>query len=194
MPAPKSKWQERDVWFTAGHRLGSGFVDVAVEAHNERVESEDLVWHLGGLTEPGYANLAGKLLGRITAIAGPGDEYFAGTPDTDAEAAAERLKSLGGVQAVITGRAFRKSRTPIQIPLGFGFAPVLLWSLPYTGPIDTAPWRPPIPSKSERLWILHGEKRSAVNPTAREISVHRDAWDGKPVNIDDIRDIIRKLS
>jgi hypothetical protein len=190
-------WQDTDVWFTAGHRLGTPgtYVDTVLEPHNARVEPGDLVWHLGGLTAPGHLNLARGMTGNITAISAPGDETFVDAQGLGAADAAERLRKLSpNVKHVVTGRAFRKSRIPIVIPLGFGFDSISLWCLPYSGGMDTAPWRPPIPSKGERRWLLHAENRSAVNPVAREISVHRDAWDGRPVHIDEIREIIRKLS
>jgi calcineurin-like phosphoesterase family protein len=198
----KAKWQQRETWFTAGHNLDGEDVDAAavLEPYNARVEPDDLVWHLGNLRAPGTVRshldetAAVEMLGRITVIAGPGDDYFAGT-GADFEKRAEMLDhAVPQVERIITGRGFRKSRMAIQVPLGFGFSPVLLWSLPYTGAIETAQWRPPIPSKSERLWILHGQPSPVgepVDPRNRQISVHRDCWDGRPVSIDDIRETIR---
>lgn len=199
---PKAKWQDQGTWFTAGHNFEGEGVDAAtvLEPHNARVEPDDLVWHLGNLRAPGTVKShldetpVVEMLGRLSVIAGPGDDYFAGAGE-DFETRAEMLRhAVPQVERVITGRAFRKSRIPIVIPLGFGFDSISLWCLPYSGGMDTAPWRPPIPSKGERRWLLHAENRSAVNPVGREISVHRDAWDGRPVHIDEIRDIIRKLS
>lgn len=190
-------WQDTDVWFTAGHQLGKPgvYTESALEPHNARVEPDDLVWHLGGLTASGRLNLAREMNGKITLISGMDDDTFVDAKGLQADGAVERLQKLApNVRHVVTGRAFRKSRIPVVIPLGFDFESVSLWCLPYTGTMETARWRPPIPSKGERRWILHGELRSAVNLAAREISVHRDAWDGAPVHIDQIRDIIRKLS
>jgi calcineurin-like phosphoesterase family protein len=208
MPAPKTKWQERDVWFTAGHNFGERImpdigpseiaevIEAKLRKHNERVESGDLVWTLGGLARPGYNSEVARMNGKLTVLAGPDDDYFAGAPDF--EERAEALKwSAPNVQRVITGRTFRKNRKPIQIPLGFGFAPILLWSLPYAGSVETAPWRPPIPTKSERLWILHGQlppTGEPVDPRNRQISVHFEAWNGRPASIDDIRETIRNAS
>jgi calcineurin-like phosphoesterase family protein len=199
-PEPlKTKWQDRDIWFTAGHRLGGpGYVEDIAGPHNERVEPEDLVWHLGSLTASGRLNLASNLAGRITLISALDDDTFVDAKGLQADGAVERLKKLApNVRHVVTGRGFRRHRMAIQIPLGFGFAPVLLWSLPYTGAVDTAQWRPPIPSKSERLWLLHGQPSpvgEAVDVRNRQISVHRGCWDGRPVGIDDIRETIRNAS
>jgi calcineurin-like phosphoesterase family protein len=198
----KTKWQERDTWFTAGHNFEGEDVDAAavLEPFNARVDADDLVWHLGNLRAPGTVKshhdetAAVEMLGRLSVIAGPGDDYF--TEAEDFETKAEMFRHcVPQIERIITGRGFRKHRMAIQIPLGFGFEPVLLWSLPYTGAVETARWRPPIPSKSERLWILHGQPQKnneAVNAYAREISVHRDCWGGAPVSIDDIRETIRK--
>lgn len=192
-------WQDADVWFTAGHRLGGpGYVEDIVGPHNERVEPEDVVWHLGGLTASGRLNLASKLAGRITLISAMDDDTFVDAKGLQADGAVERLKKLApNVEHVVTGSGFRKNRIPIVIPLGFGFDSVSLWCLPYSGGLDTARWRPPIPSKGERRWLIHGAPPNGagvIHPGAREISVHREYWDGRPVHIDEIREIIRSAS
>lgn len=193
-------WQDTDVWFTAGHMLGrtGDYFEEVVKPHNERVEREDLVWHLGGLTVPGFGNLATQLLGKINLISGPGDETFVGTPDVNAERNAEQVKLRApNIKQVNTGRGFAKHRIPVLVPLGFGFESVGLWCLPYTGTVDTARWRPPIPTKTERRWLLHGQPSpvgEAVDVRNRQISVHIGCWDGKPVHIDEIRSTIRNAS
>jgi len=201
----RAKWQDRETWFTAGHNLEGESVDAAavLEPYNARVEPDDLVWHLGNLRATGTVKshhdetAAVEMLGRLSVIAGPGDDYFAGAGE-DFELRAEMLDhAVPQVERIITGRGFRKHRIPVQVPLGFGFAPIALWSLPYSGTVETARWRPPIPTKSERLWIVHGQPQAdgiATNPASREISVHRDLWAGAPVSIDDIREIIRSHS
>lgn len=200
------KWQDAEVWFSAGHRLGrtvkddpskidTAWSETLIKNHNDRVEPEDLVWLLGGVTGGPEIDVSlsylSRLNGRIVLVSGLTDRTFAANPDHEEWVRRYRL-AAPNVTHIITGSGFLKSGIPVGLPGGFGQDPVWLWHWPYTGDVDSARYRPR-PGKIRR-WLLHGQPYSEGGLTRRELSVHVATHGFAPISTDDAQQIIRKAT
>lgn len=201
------KWQDREVWFSAGHRFGRlreddhapevdhDYAEVLIGNHNDRVEPGDLVYLLGNVTDGPEIDVAlsylARLNGQIILISGPLDRTFV-TNDDHEEWVQRYQLAAPNVAHIITGRGFIKSGLPIGLPGGFGQEPVWLWHWPYTGDVESARYRPR-PGK-DRRWLLHGGAAAEGDLKRRELSVHLAHHQQAPISVDDARQIIRKAT
>lgn len=212
-----------ETWFAGDHHFGHVRInelaqrpfgsieeadEIMIERHNERVEPKDHVWLVGdvclGPIEESLAKLA-RLNGHLVLLSGNHDRTFAGYngkgyPDKSVEWTSRYRDAVPNLRGVVTGRGFARSKIPITIPIGLGLSPVQVWHFPRHGdPIEGDrydEWRPPRPKADALPWLIHGHTHSPVpfEPDKRQIHVGVDAWDFRPVHLEEVQGLIRSAS
>lgn len=209
-----------DIWFTADAHLGhariveltgrpfadSDEMDAAiVDAWNQMIRPADMVWCLGDMAMGDIdrsLGLIGQLHGRKHLISGNHDRTFAGYGHRDPKAVDGWVTRYREVFASVhTSRNFQlhpRKAVPVQIPLGFGLAPVLLSHFPYEGDTQDADrfreFRPKRPRGKPAPVLIHGHTHSGERVGDRMVHVGMDAWDCAPVHVDEVSELVRGLS